>query len=86
MKTEEVRARIDPNTKRAAEAIFAQLGVSPSEAVRMFYHQVDLQQGFPFEVRLPNKTTEQALKDTQEGRGLGPAQSLEEFVAELNEV
>lgn len=84
MKTQEVRARIDPHTKEAAEAVFSKLGVSPSEAVRMFYHQVELKQGFPFEVRVPNAETVKALKDADAGIGLGPAQTLEEFKAELD--
>ena len=86
MKTQEVRARIDPHTKEAAEAVFSKLGVSPSEAVRMFYHQVELKQGFPFEVRVPNAETARSFEDALAGRGLASSQTFEEFSAELDDL
>ena len=84
-KTEEVRARIDPATKRAAEGVFAKLGLSPSEAVRLFYRQVELYQGFPFELRLPNDETLGALRDLDERRELTSFDTLEAFRASLYE-
>lgn len=86
MKTQEVRARIDPATKSAAENIFYKLGMTPSEAIRLFYYQVSLHDGLPFEVRVPNAMTERALKDTLSGKNLSDAQTLEEFTALLSDV
>jgi len=48
-------SRIDSNLKNEAEAILDQLGISPSSALSMFYRQVILHNGLPFEVRLPAK-------------------------------
>lgn len=84
-KTEEVRARIDPATKEAAEEVFAKLGLSPSEAVRLFYRQVELHQGFPFDLRIPNQETLQAIRDLDERRGLTSFDSLEAFKTSLHE-
>ena len=64
-KTDQIQVRINPETKLAAEAIFAKLGIKPSEAVRMFYHQVELSQGIPFDVRIPNAETLEAMKETE---------------------
>jgi DNA-damage-inducible protein J len=64
-KTDRIEARIDPDLKQAAEAIFSKLGVSPSDAIRMFYKQVELHQGFPFEVRLPNAETLAAIEEVE---------------------
>jgi antitoxin component of RelBE/YafQ-DinJ toxin-antitoxin module len=36
-KTERIEARIEPELKRAAESVFAKLGMSPSDANRVFY-------------------------------------------------
>jgi DNA-damage-inducible protein J len=64
-KTDRIEARIEPGLKQAAEAIFSQLGVSPSDAIRMFYKQVELHQGFPFAVRIPNATTLAAIEEVE---------------------
>lgn len=45
-----VRARIDPNLKKETEAIFTELGLTTSEAIRMFLAQVRLRRGLPFSV------------------------------------
>lgn len=51
--TSAVYARIDTNLKDNAEEILAKLGISPSSAIQMLYSQIVLQNGLPFDVRLP---------------------------------
>lgn len=51
--TSAVYARIDTNLKDNAEGILAKLGISPSSAIQMLYSQIVLQNGLPFDVRLP---------------------------------
>ncbi|MCD8147852.1 MAG: type II toxin-antitoxin system RelB/DinJ family antitoxin [Clostridiales bacterium] len=53
--TTAVYARIDTNLKESAEGILSQLGISPSSAIQMFYSQIVLNDGIPFDVRLPAK-------------------------------
>jgi addiction module RelB/DinJ family antitoxin len=44
--------------------IFAQLGLNTTDAINLFFHQVELQGRFaPFDVRIPNAETLQALQD-----------------------
>jgi addiction module RelB/DinJ family antitoxin len=43
--------------------VFAKLGMSPSEAIRIFYTQVELCQGLPFAVRIPNPETLAAIRE-----------------------
>ncbi|MFP4283251.1 MAG: type II toxin-antitoxin system RelB/DinJ family antitoxin [Opitutales bacterium] len=52
MKTETVRARIDPALKRESEQILEQLGLSTTEAIRLFLNQVRLRKGLPFPLTL----------------------------------
>ncbi len=52
-KTEMIRARMEPDLKQEAEAIFSALGISPTEAITLFYKQVTLHNGLPFEVKIP---------------------------------
>ena len=52
-KTANMYARIEPDLKSQAEAILSALGISASNAITMFYKQIVLQKGLPFEVKLP---------------------------------
>lgn len=49
------QAMIDMSLKIAAEKVFESLGLTPSEAIRLFYKQVELHQGLPFEVKIPER-------------------------------
>jgi DNA-damage-inducible protein J len=62
-KTETIRARVEPELKRGAEAIFKVLGLSPTEAITLFYKQVTLRRGLPFSVEIPNAETLEAMHE-----------------------
>ena len=51
--TSAVYARIDNDLKENAEGILAQLGITPSSAIQMLYRQIVLQNGLPFDAKLP---------------------------------
>ncbi len=51
-----VYVRMDADLKREAEAILDQLGVSASGAVQMFYKQIIMNKGLPFELKLPKQS------------------------------
>ncbi len=53
VKSSHVYARVEPDLKEQAEAILAALGISASTAITMFYKQIILQKGLPFDVKLP---------------------------------
>ena len=78
-KTETIRARVDAKLKAKAEGVLEKLGLSAGDAIRLFYRQVALQKGLPFDVKLPNATTRRAMKDVEEGRGLTRYESFDEF-------
>lgn len=54
-KTANLYTRIDPELKEQAEYILNSLGLPPSSAITMFYKQIVLQQGLPFDVKLGYK-------------------------------
>lgn len=57
LQTDKVQARIDPDLKESAEAILAViLGLTATDAC-MFYKQVKIYRGPPFDVRIPNAAT-----------------------------
>lgn len=52
-KSANLYARIEPDVKEQAESILSALGIPASNAINMFYKQIILQKGLPFEVKLP---------------------------------
>ncbi|MBM4341079.1 MAG: type II toxin-antitoxin system RelB/DinJ family antitoxin [Deltaproteobacteria bacterium] len=77
MKTSVVHARIEPQTKQKAEDVLRKLGVTPTEAIRIFYKQISLRGGFPFSVAIPNKLTASTLKKSRRGEDIQEFESLE---------
>ena len=55
-KSANLYARIEPEIKEQAEKILSTLGISASNAINMFYKQIILQRGLPFEVKIPERT------------------------------
>lgn len=53
-KSANLYARIEPDVKEQAEGILQTLGISASSAINMFYKQIILQKGLPFEVKIPS--------------------------------
>ena len=53
-RTSNILARVEPELKEQAEQVLSQLGIPMSNAVSMFLHQVVLQRGIPFEMKLPD--------------------------------
>jgi DNA-damage-inducible protein J len=67
-KTAVIHARVEPKLKKKAETVFKRLGLSSTDAIRLFYTQVELNNGLPFEVRIPNEETLQALRELDESK------------------
>lgn len=53
-KSANLYARIEPEVKEQAESILSELGIPASNAINMFYKQIILQKGLPFDVKLPS--------------------------------
>ena len=78
-----ISARIEDGLKKKAETILKKLGISPSEAITIFYKQVELRKGLPFEVKIPNATTRKALKDSEENRNQKKFENIEDLYRDL---
>ncbi|TAN36245.1 MAG: type II toxin-antitoxin system RelB/DinJ family antitoxin [Verrucomicrobia bacterium] len=76
-----IHARIEPGIKRSAESILNRIGLSSTEAIRMFYRQITLRKGLPFAVELPNATTRATLQASRAGKDVEEFASTEELFA-----
>ena len=63
VQTTMIHARIEPKLKRSAERVFAEIGMTTTEAIRLFLKQVELHRGLPFSVSLPNAETVTAMSE-----------------------
>ena len=70
IKTATVRARIQPKLKNNAENIFHRLGLNSTQAITIFYKQVELRDGLPFDLAIPASTTRNTFDATDAGRDL----------------
>lgn len=52
-KSANLYARIEPDVKEQAESILSAIGIPASNAINMFYKQIILHRGIPFEVKIP---------------------------------
>lgn len=65
-----VHARIDRETKTATEAVLTTLGMTPTEAIRLFYRQIALRKSFPLELHIPNKLTASVLTKSDKNQDI----------------
>ncbi len=82
-KSATIKAKMEPELKAEVEKIFKTLGLSTTEAITLFYRQVMLRRGLPFEVKIPNQTTIQTFEDTDAGRNLIECENAEEMFEKL---
>ena len=82
-KTAVISARIDPGLKHNVEQILNDLGLNMTQAITLFFKQVELQQGLPFDVKIPNEITLSALEDARTRRDLKAFQSTQDLFDDL---
>lgn len=65
MKTSIINARVKPQLKGDVEKILSQLGITTTQAITMFFEQIKINKGIPFELKLPNDETIKAMEDAR---------------------
>jgi DNA-damage-inducible protein J len=78
-KTAVVSARIAPEVKSKAEKILNKLGLTTTEAITMLFQQINLRQGIPFPVEIPNEETMRAIREADAGIGTTRVHSVDEL-------
>ncbi len=83
VKTEFIRARIEPNLKKHVHAIFNKLGLTPTQVITMFYKNIERTRSIPLELSIPNEETVKAIKEAREGKGLIFCEDVDEMFDKL---
>lgn len=79
-----IRSRIDPTIKAKAAKLFEHMGLTLSEAIRLFLYQSVAEKGIPFSINIPNATTKAAILDVEQRKKLEKT-SIEELEKEWDE-
>ena len=61
-----VHVRVDEDVKSQATEALAAMGLSVSDAVRVFLMRVVADQKLPFDLRVPNATTRAAMQEAED--------------------
>ena len=79
VKTRMIHARIDPKLLKSAARVFSRIGLSTTEAIRLFLKQVELHRGLPFPVSIPNEETVAAMMEANNPAALRRYRSFREL-------
>lgn len=82
-KTAYVRARIEPDLKIGAEAIFNEFGMTPTQVITMLYKQVLRKHEIPLDLNLPNEETVKAIQEARNGKGLVAYKDIDDMFDKL---
>jgi DNA-damage-inducible protein J len=86
-KTEVVRARVDAHIKEEARIVLEQIGLTPSDAIRMFLTTVANRKELPFhpmDFFEPNAETIAAMEEAERGENLATFDTVESMMEHLN--
>lgn len=82
-KTAIIHTRIQPSIKLQVEDVLYKLGISISEAISIYFNQIAMQKGLPFDVKIPNKKTRKAISDMKAGKNSKKFKSISGLMKDL---
>ena len=85
MRTTTIQARINPQVKEEAQKVFKQLNISMSEAINLYFTQVALNRGIPFDIKIPNRITARTIDQAENGIDTHSVDSPEALFEELED-
>jgi len=86
MKSEMLSTRIDNETKLAFSQVCKEVGLSPSQAIKLFAKAVINNGGIPFDIKVkqPNGRTSQAIQELESGAS-NKAENVNELFTQLGD-
>ena len=78
-----ISVRMDAELKNNAENILVSLGLTPSQAINVFYKQITFQKGLPFSIKIPEKKLNEVSINAMEEKNLDEYDNPSELYEEL---
>ena len=82
-KTTTISVRMDADLKNDAENILVSLGLTPSQAINVFYKQITFQNGLPFPVKVPKMKLNEITINAMEEKDLDEYETSSELYKDL---
>jgi len=82
-KTVNLNIRTNKALKDSVENILHDLGLNHSTVINLLYRQIFLLKEIPFPIKMPNKTTQKAIKELESKKGLKTYNNSAELFEEL---
>ena len=84
MKTDFIRARVEPKLKLHVHNILERIGVTPTQVITMLYKLIEREKKLPFDLyTIPNKATARAIKEARAGKGIVVCKNAEDMFNKL---
>ncbi len=80
-----IRSRIDANVKIKATRLFEHMGLTMSDAIRLFLYHSIAEKGLPFHVNIPNSKTAATLREIKDHPKRLKKTSLKQLEKDWNE-
>jgi len=83
-KTATIRARTEPELKKNVDRILHKIGLNESDAINIFFKQIELFNGIPFPIKVPNAITKKTFNDTDNALNVKKFSNIDEMFKSLN--
>ena len=83
VKNDFIRARVEHGLKEHVHAVFNEIGVTPTQAVTMFYKYVERRHTLPSDLFVPNEETARAIKEARAGKDVVVCKDAEDMFQKL---
>jgi len=83
IKNDYIRARIESGLKTETVQVLDSIGMNVTEAITLFFKQICMTQGIPFDVKIPNAKTKKAMDDARKGKNLVKCKDADDFFKKL---
>ncbi|MGD9152849.1 MAG: type II toxin-antitoxin system RelB/DinJ family antitoxin [Gammaproteobacteria bacterium] len=83
MKSDFIRARVEPKLKANVHRVFESMGLTPTQVITMLYKYIERERKIPFSLSIPNEKTAKAIREAKAGKGLIESGSLDELFDKL---
>ena len=84
-KTKGPQRHPDPDVVQKAETVFAEMGMTPDEAVAIFYKHTALHDSFPITELIPNEETQETARKARASRDVARYGSVDDVMAEFED-
>lgn len=84
MKTVSIHARISPELKNGVESILDKIGLTTTEAIKLYFNQIILTNSIPLELKVPNTETIKIIEEVEHGINLNKFNNAEDMFEVLD--